>query len=556
MSDYAAQFHDDAEVFRRAISKAWHGGDRSTFIGMARVLRMHNGLGTKNARRLSTCLLSIDRFQDALELLLHYKSPDDPLYWFDVARAMAGSGDLVGAQNAIRAALDLNPDLQPALDLDAIINATLTQEPRVGKFTSWPQFELLVGNYVRLGLTDSAVRTLQTFLMRLPEVDPFNRKEVIRGAAQLAPTLKPDQAYDFVRGLGRLYPKPPSLDQIRLTAEKIRERPGSLDLDPQRSPLNRDLDLCLATANAAVGQRELAVDWLGPHTANDPDGTRMQVARWVGESVLQAFQPNIRWRAEARRKIWNLMPFNNELTMLHMRLAEMAEWVDQFVIVEARKTFTGEAKPLYYNDCMDQFANYQDKITHVVVEDIPSWINTAWSRDFYQRDSAIAGLTGSIGSDDLVLLTDADEIIDRRVVEAFDGEFASLRTETFRYFFNYRRIVGESGQRRTASLWKAKYLQRLGTSYARFALPYFGKRYAVSDAGWHFTSVTDAAGIASKMSSYAHQEHKGLGVGDYAEKLKQIRAGETEPGWERWDLDDRFPTYLRQNQHKLAHLIL
>ena len=557
-SDYAAQLHDDVDGFRAALSRAWYGDDRATFIGMARVLRQHNGLSRKNARRLATCLLGVDRFRDALELLLQedYRAPDDPLYWCETARAMAGSGQLLEALDAVSAALSLSPECQPALDLQATIVATRKQQARVAKFSSWPQFELLIENFVRLGLADHALRALQTFLVRLPKVEPFDRKAVIRCASQLAPSLRPEHAYDFVRGLGRLYPKPPQLDQIRLTADDLLESPDPLGVDLRRAPVNRDLDLCLAMANAAAGRPESAVDRLGPHIAGDPDGTRMQVARWIGEDRIKAHRPTIRWRAQARRSILNLVPFNNELTMLHMRMAEMAEWVDRFVIVEARTTFTGEAKPLYYNDCKSEFANYQDKITHVVVEAFPNWINAAWSRDFYQRDSAIAGLSGSIGSEDLVLLTDADEIIDRRAVEAFDGEFASLRTETFRYFFNYRRVVGESGQRRTASLWKAKYLQRLGMSYARFGLPYFAKGYSVFDAGWHFTSVTDAAGIASKMSSYAHQEHAVLELREYDEKLRRIRAGETEVGWEQWDLDDRFPAYLRGRRAELAHLIL
>ena len=78
----------------------------------------------------------------------------------------------------------------------------------------------------------------------------------------------------------------------------------------------------------------------------------------------------------------------------------------------------------------------------------------------------------------------------------------------------------------------------------------------MNDAGWHFTSVSDAAGIAAKMGSTAHQEHSRVKAKSVAASLARMRAGELEPGWERCDLDDRFPAWLRENREQFADLLL
>ena len=142
--------------------------------------------------------------------------------------------------------------------------------------------------------------------------------------------------------------------------------------------------------------------------------------------------------------------------MLDLRLAEMADWVDYFVIVEATHTFTGEPKPLHFRDNAHRFSAYGEKLLHVVVDRFPSYVQTPWARDFHQRDMAITALSGVAAPEDFVLLTDADEIVDRRAVERFDGEFACLRMNMYRFFLNYRPTLALRRQPRTAAIWRAR----------------------------------------------------------------------------------------------------
>jgi len=53
---------------------------------------------------------------------------------------------------------------------------------------------------------------------------------------------------------------------------------------------------------------------------------------------------------QAHRKIYDLMLINTELEWLEIRMGQMNDQVDYFVIIEAAKTFTDAEKPLYVKE--------------------------------------------------------------------------------------------------------------------------------------------------------------------------------------------------------------
>ena len=108
-------------------------------------------------------------------------------------------------------------------------------------------------------------------------------------------------------------------------------------------------------------------------------------------------------------KIYDCFTFFNELDILDIRFAELADAVDHFVIVEATRTFTGKPKPLHFGDNAARYAANRDKIIHVVVDDMPQDAPDAWQREYFQRDAIARGLGGA-PNDAIVMLSDADEI--------------------------------------------------------------------------------------------------------------------------------------------------
>ena len=320
-----------------------------------------------------------------------------------------------------------------------------------------------------------------------------------------------------------------------------------------------DVRAFLALACAAGERFDMAVDLLGRLTDRQRGATPYlaELARCIGRQTA----PGVRLepRPKAARRAFDLFPYNGEQRVLEIKLNEMSGWIDRFVIVESLQTFAGLPKPLYFDLERERFAPWADKIDHVVVDAFPAHVTSAWARAFHQRDQAVQGIARVAAREDLVLLTDVDEIVDRRAIEAFDGEFAGLGLQTFRYFLNYRRSTAQEARSGAASIWRARLLQEVGSSYARQVLAPRLAAGRIADAGWRFTAVADPQAIAEVVQGHpappirkaaAHEPTSLAGV------IEALKSGRLEPGWERWEVDERFPDFVRRNRQQLAPLIL
>jgi hypothetical protein len=66
-------------------------------------------------------------------------------------------------------------------------------------------------------------------------------------------------------------------------------------------------------------------------------------------------------------KIIDCFIFYNELNMLEFRFQELYNDVNVLV----KSTITSKDKILYYNENIDLFSKYKDKIIHIIVDDFP-----------------------------------------------------------------------------------------------------------------------------------------------------------------------------------------
>ena len=231
----------------------------------------------------------------------------------------------------------------------------------------------------------------------------------------------------------------------------------------------------------------------------------------------------------------------------------MGPWVDRFVLVEAATTFSGQPKSVLFDEAARAAVEpFLAKISHVVIDRFPDHVTSAWAREFYQRDQAAAALRGLCGPEDLVILSDVDEVLDRRALQGLEDEVAPLTLSVFRLFLNYR-LAAQQG--RKSVVCRARRLERWSPSLLRMMAPRLAGR-PVADAGWHFSSVGAAEQIAHKLASYSHQEHNlPDNEARYRGLIEQLRAGKLEPGWERCELED-LPAYVADNRDRLAPLLL
>ena len=213
--------------------------------------------------------------------------------------------------------------------------------------------------------------------------------------------------------------------------------------------------------------------------------------------------------------IYDCFIFFNELDLLNLRLHELNDTVDYFVLVESHYTFTNQRKPLYFEQNKNMFHKFLPKIIHVIIdnfdqtEDIKNTqfyqqakdtvdknIDT-WKREAQSRNAILNGLT-QCQDNDIIIISDLDEIPNKNkikqlkkfnVIKAFDQK-------NYYYFFNC-----QSDQ----SIYCSRAILKKNLTNpqeVRFSPHY----QTIKNGGWHFSYLGGLNKIGQKISSFSHQE--------------------------------------------------
>jgi len=134
--------------------------------------------------------------------------------------------------------------------------------------------------------------------------------------------------------------------------------------------------------------------------------------------------------------IVDVILFGYELDLLEIRLYELDEVVDQFVIWESGFNQRGDRKPLLFSRNWSRFARFSQKIVHIVQDDsdIPKMHNPRkeklkpgdnWSNEARMRHHAVEGWVKYLGgesnipSNHLLITGDLDEMPSGAAIQAF-----------------------------------------------------------------------------------------------------------------------------------------
>jgi hypothetical protein len=263
---------------------------------------------------------------------------------------------------------------------------------------------------------------------------------------------------------------------------------------------------------------------------------------WYGErDILQMFERNgyrIEFAPEpqsvasnaAPRRVYDCITYNGEADILAARLHELSEVVDCFVIVEADRTFSGKPKALRFDATDPRIASFLPRIRCVAVHDMPvvdeaadaepvvgDWLcdtpkSGFWIREKFQRNQIVRGLHDA-APDDLILISDADEIPRASVVRAMRDdrrhEVFGLCLAFYYFYANYRNVHGPE----SASVWTVAATRRQLDSLTPDQLRMRVRSGAqpaliLADAGWHLSYLAmDEAAVRAKIRGFAHQEY-------------------------------------------------
>lgn len=144
--------------------------------------------------------------------------------------------------------------------------------------------------------------------------------------------------------------------------------------------------------------------------------------------------------------IYDCFSFFNELDLLEIRLETLDKVVDKFVLAESNYTHTGKPKPLYYKINKARFAKFNDKIIHVISPDpddperAKSDVEYGWVCENRQRNATIRAIEKELRDDDILIVSDLDEIPNpSAVLKAIKrGRPVRLQQKLYCYYLNYR----------------------------------------------------------------------------------------------------------------------
>ena len=552
---YDQAYWADPAGFLKAMNQSWTDQDWGKFALLGFTYMRNATPGPKLVVRLAFALVLTSRFEAAGVLLRARRAEleHEARYWRDLARADVGVGMFDEAAAALRRSLEIRPEDKEATALLAEVDAARDLTARLGQLTDWADFRRLADQLYEFGAVPRAAAVVQHFLARRL-TPPEDIDDLLRAVQMTLSAIPPENVFAVVRDLQYAWGAGPERRLVRDTLDLLtgvtEESEGGASDDICKR--DRELRFCMALALLAGGKRRVAMERLGRMSDRFKHDweARLVLARATGEELLSNFR--VTYRTDQTPKVFDLIMFNNERELLQAKLAEEDDWVDTFVIVESNRTFTGLEKPFHFEAWKSEFSRYAHKIVHVKVDSYPDWANTPWAREFYQRDMGAKGASGLWGVDDLVMLTDSDEIVDRRAVEGFDSDYAALLMQTYRYYLNYQ-LSGPL--KYTGVVVRAKYLQRFGVSFARNMLRSYRLTQTLDNAGWHFTSIFDTSGVAAKMRSFSHQEYAHMDEAYFERIYEKINRKKID-GWDRVPIDEMFPNYIRENQQDLAQYIL
>lgn len=222
-------------------------------------------------------------------------------------------------------------------------------------------------------------------------------------------------------------------------------------------------------------------------------------------------------------KVFDCFMFQNELDILEIRFKELYNVVDWFVIVEATTTHTGKPKPLYYLENKERYAAQNDKVIHFITNFNEGYSfqthihqsTKAWFRENYQRECLQIPLKFVASENDLIILTDADEIPKASIIQElkkFENNIKpdvalSIQMQLQQYTIEFT----------TDRVWNHAKIFKYNLLKSRNLLTDIRLENCpiIPNAGYHLSQFGDINFIKTKVESFAESE-------EYATEKKSV----------------------------------
>ena len=288
-------------------------------------------------------------------------------------------------------------------------------------------------------------------------------------------------------------------------------------------------------------------------------------------------------------KVYDCFTFFNEFELLELRLDLWDSVVDYFVLVEANKTHKNDNKEFYFEKNKNRFQKYLNKIIHIKVNDMPDYnTNNEWILEKYQRNCIIRGLQ-NISPEDIILISDIDEIPDPNVLRLLSSGKSNVvfwtRDRLFQNIFQIIRfpesILKNHGMRlldrtplaleqtlfyyfvncRSKGKWNGTVITKARNFSTPQALRHGRNKFPrIKNSGWHFSYLGGVNQILIKLNSIVESKANAYsadyikncmvnGLDIYGRKGKEFE-------YEFIDINEILPEQVKELTKKYPYLYL
>ena len=203
-------------------------------------------------------------------------------------------------------------------------------------------------------------------------------------------------------------------------------------------------------------------------------------------------------------KIIDSTTYFEEDMMIDLRLNILNDFVDHFIISEARYSHSGAKKKINFD--INKFPKFKDKITHLIVDNDPvdrdkelNARSKSIKRISYQRDQ-ISSILNKFSGDDYIIHSDNDEIPN---LENFDlkknkNKFVIFQQILFYYKFNLGLLnikwFGSKACKikNLLSISNLREIKNKKYSFFRIDTLFSNQKYInlkiIKNGGWHFSN--------------------------------------------------------------------
>tara|TARA_Y100000768_G_C23898747_1_gene643966 strand:+ start:182 stop:1066 length:885 start_codon:yes stop_codon:yes gene_type:complete len=287
-------------------------------------------------------------------------------------------------------------------------------------------------------------------------------------------------------------------------------------------------------------------------------------------------------------KIFDCTTYFEEDLMMDLRFNILNNFVDKFVVCEARFTHSGNKKEIRFDP--NNFKKFKDKITHIVVENDPVDQSTEKKLDSgekrsnsirrieFQRNEILRGLKEA-EENDYIIYSDNDEIPN---LENFNysknkSKIILFKQNLYYYKFNlaYPKLDWYGSKScKKKDLKSISWLRNIKTkkyNFLRIDTFFSNTKYVnlriVENGGWHFTNLKTPEQLYQKYINdemHSEFENKEENIEDIKKKINQkyvnynhfadSKSTIEKKYTNQFNLDkvslDELPNYIKMNEEK------